>query len=138
MLVVDAKNMIFGRLASQIAKKLLMGEEIQLVNAEQIVIKGNPHQIIERYITKRKLQHKGTPERSPKWPKLPHLFVKRLIRGMLPRTKSRGKEALKRLMVYTGNPKNLPETIKIEKATFDGLSKHTTILDICKQIGYVN
>ncbi|MBI5046889.1 50S ribosomal protein L13 [Candidatus Micrarchaeota archaeon] len=136
MIVIDGTNMIFGRLSSQIAKKILQGEQVSLINAEQLVIKGNPKDICGRYLIKRGLKHKGTPEHSPKWPKLPHLLVKRMMRGMLPMKSSRGKVALAKLMVYTGNPKKLAITTSLEGATFDGLSKHATVYDICKAIGY--
>ncbi|MEW6749075.1 MAG: 50S ribosomal protein L13 [Candidatus Micrarchaeota archaeon] len=136
MHVLDGTNMRLGRLASQITKKLLGGEEVHLINAEKLVIVGNPKQISQRYLTKRGIRHKGTPERSPKWPRLPHMLVKRMIRGMLPRENSRGKAALKRLKVYTGNPKDLKSNLKIEKAEFDGITKHITVHDLCKSIGY--
>ncbi len=128
--------MIFGRLASQIAKKLMRGEQINLVNAEKIILVGNPKQIEQRYLTKRGLRNKGTPERSPVWPKVPHLLVKRMIRGMLPRENSRGKAALGRLMVYTGNPKKFNCDLKFEGADFDGVSKHITIRTLCVSMGY--
>lgn len=134
--VVDGENMIFGRLASQIAKRLVRGEEIHLINAEKLIIIGNPKQITQRYLTKRGLRHKGTPERSPVWSKVPHLLVKRMVRGMLPMKSSRGKVALGRLRVYTGNPKRLEQNTKLENATFDGMSKHVTVYEICKSIGY--
>jgi len=136
MLIVDGNNMIFGRLASQIAKKVLRGEEVSLINAEKLVIKGDPKKIEQRYLTKRGLRNKGTPEHSPAWPKLPHLFVKRMIRGMLPRKTVRGLAALRRLMIYTGNPKNLKENTKFEGTAFEGVESHTTIHRICKMIGY--
>jgi large subunit ribosomal protein L13 len=136
MNVVDGNNMIFGRLASQLAKRLMQGEEIHLINAEKLVIMGRPEQIYQRYLTKRGLRHKGKPEKSPVWPKVPHMLVKRMVRGMLPRTSSRGREALKRLRVYTGNPKKLEAGVKIENASFDGVSKHVTIHQLCKSIGY--
>jgi large subunit ribosomal protein L13 len=136
MQVVDGTNMIFGRLASQIAKRLIKGEEIHLINAEKLVIIGKPEQISQRYLTKRGIRHKGTPERSPVWSRVPHLLVKRMIRGMLPRKSSRGVAALKRLRVYTGNPKKLEINLKVDNATFDGVPKHTTVYDVCKSIGY--
>lgn len=136
MHVVDGTNMVFGRLSSQIAKRLMSGEEVHLINAEKLVIVGNPKEISQRYLTKRGLRHKGTPERSPVWPKIPHMLVKRMVRGMLPRESTRGKDALKRLRVYSGNPKNLQGNLKLEKADFDGISKHITIKDLCKSIGY--
>jgi len=136
MQVINAKDTVFGRAASQIAKKLINGEEVQIINAEQFVIVGNPEEIVQRYTTKRGLKHKGNPELSPKWPKVPHMLVKKMVSGMLPRKSSRGKEALGRLMVYTGNPKNMDENLKLEKVSFDGLAKHITIQDLCKRIGY--
>ncbi|MBN1170441.1 50S ribosomal protein L13 [Candidatus Micrarchaeota archaeon] len=132
----DATNIKFGRAASQIAKKLISGEEINIVNAEKFVIVGNPKQIIERYITKRGLKHKGCPEKSPKWSKVPHILVKRMVRGMLPIKSSRGRDALKRLKVYTGNPKNAAVDLRLEKAEFDGVSKHITIHELCRMMGY--
>ena len=136
MQVVDGTNMIFGRAASQIAKRLIQGEEVHIVNAEKFVLVGNPDQIVGRYLTKRGLKHKGNPELSPKWPKVPHMLVKRMVRGMLPRRTSRGKEALRRLKVFTGNPENKEANLKLEKASFDGLSKHITVNELCRKLGY--
>jgi len=137
MQVIDGTNMVFGRLASQIAKKVLLGEEVHLINAEKIVIRGDPKQIRERYLEKRGLKNKGTPERSPVWPKVPHMLVKRMIRGMLPRKTTRGLAALRRLIVYTGNPKNLKTSLAVEGADFDGVSSHITIHELCRNIGYL-
>jgi large subunit ribosomal protein L13 len=136
MLTIDGTNMIFGRLASQVAKKLMNGEEVNLVNAEKMVIMGNPVQISGRYKLKRTIKHKGTPEHSPVWSRVPHMLVKKMIRGMLPRKTTPGKDALARLKVYTGNPRNLKENIKLENATFDGVSKHITVHELCRSIGY--
>lgn len=136
MLIVDGTNRIFGRVASQIAKKLMQGEEVHLVNAEKLVIKGNPKQIEERYLVKRGIRNKGTPEHSPTWPKVPHLLVKRMMRGMLPRKTARGADALHRLRVYAGNPKKLQESMTPSNADFDGLSKHTTVHGLCRRLGY--
>jgi large subunit ribosomal protein L13 len=136
MAVVDGTGLILGRASSQIAKKLLLGDEVHLVNAEKLIILGNSKQITERYIVKRGLKHKGNPERSPKWSKVPHLLVKRMIRGMLPHKTAKGKKALGRLRVYTGNPKKLGQDLKLEKASFDGIAKHISVHELCKNIGY--
>jgi large subunit ribosomal protein L13 len=136
MQVLDATNMVFGRTASQIAKRLISGEEVHVINAEKFVIVGNPNQIVEKYAHYRTLKNKADPEKSPKWSKVPHMLVKRMVRGMLPRESSRGKAALGRLMVYTGNPKNMEQNLKLEKASFDGLSKHITVHELCKRLGY--
>ncbi|MFH1393690.1 MAG: 50S ribosomal protein L13 [Candidatus Micrarchaeota archaeon] len=136
MIVIDCKNLIFGRVASHAAKQALNGEEVHLINAEQMVVCGNPTQISDRYKQKRRLQNKGTPEHSPRWPRVPHMLVKRMVRGMLPRKTMRGREAMKRLMVYAGNPKNLEGNAKLAKAEYDGVTKHITILGLCKSLGY--
>ncbi len=136
MQVLDATNMIFGRAASQIAKRLILGEEVRIINAEKFVLVGNPEQIVERYLIKRRLRHKGNPEKSPTWSKVPHLLVKRMVRGMLPIKTASGRAAIKRLKVFTGNPENLNQNLKLEKASYDGLSKHITVHDLCKKMGY--
>ena len=135
MVVIDGKNLVFGRAATHIAKRLLNGEEVQLVNAEHMVFIGNPASLVDRFRKRRQVQHKGTPEKSPSWPKVPNLLVRRMIRGMLPWKKPRGKVAYKKLRVFTGNPKNLPsESIKgIEcKTTFRSMK----VLELCRQLGY--
>lgn len=136
MHVIDGTNLVFGRAASRIAKSILQGEEVKLINAERMIISGTRNVIAERYRTKRRLQNKANPENSPKWPKVPHLLVKRMLRGMLPWKSKRGKEAHKRLRVYTGNPEGLKPSTELKECLFKGLSKHVTVLELCKQIGY--
>jgi ribosomal protein L13 len=38
MIVIDASGSIMGRLASSVAKSLLNGEEVHVINAEEAVI----------------------------------------------------------------------------------------------------
>ncbi len=137
MEVIDANNLIFGRAATHIAKKLLQGEEVKVINAEKFVLVGEPKNIVEKYSKRRAVKHKRNPELSPKWPRVPYLLVKRMIRGMLPYRFPRGKAAFKRLRVYEGNPENLEATTKLKNAEFDNLSKHITIEELCVRLGYV-
>ena len=44
--VIDAEGLILGRMASLIAKRLLEGERIEIVNAENAVVSGKRLQII--------------------------------------------------------------------------------------------
>ena len=41
MMVIDGTNKIFGRLGSRIAKELLKGETVVLINADKIVMSGS-------------------------------------------------------------------------------------------------
>jgi len=137
MIVVDGKGLIFGRVASHIAKAVLTGEDVHLINAEEMVLSGDPKMITDKFHLRRAAKHKGTPEHSPKWPKVPHMLVKRMIRGMLPYKYPRGKAALKKLMVYTGNPKNLsPGGADFGKPEPRKGSRRIKILDLCRMIGY--
>ena len=49
--VFDAKNIVLGRLASMVAKELLNGKDVYIVNAESAVISGSKKVIKEKYKT---------------------------------------------------------------------------------------
>ncbi len=136
MQVIDGTGLVVGRASSQIAKMLLKGEEIHLINAEQMVIAGNPIFIVDRYKIRRRLQNKGTPEFSPVWPKLPHMLVRRIIRGMLPWKKASGRLAYKKLRVYVKNPKNLQDAKTVDIAKFNKASRCITMGELCKHLGF--
>jgi len=104
--IVDAKGLILGRMASIVAKRLLKGEKIIIVNAEEAVISGRRLSILKEY---EKFLEIGHFRKGPLHPRRPDTIVKRVIRGMLPRRKPRGKEALKRLRVYIGVPEELKD-----------------------------
>ena len=101
MSIIDAKGLILGRLASIVAKRLLNGEKIVIVNAEEAVISGKRLSIITE--AKEFLQI-GHYRKGPYHPRRPDEIVKRTIRGMLPRRNPRGREALKRLRVFLSVP----------------------------------
>ncbi len=134
MTVIDGTDVVFGRMASTIAKRAIRGEEVHLINAERIILNGNPAQVIDRYLKRRRTKNKADPERSPKWPKVPHFLVKRMIRGMLPWRTARGKEAYRRIYVYTGNPKEL-KADEFATKKHDGISPHITVERLCKMLG---
>ncbi|MDH5770692.1 MAG: 50S ribosomal protein L13 [Candidatus Bathyarchaeota archaeon] len=107
--VIDASNLILGRLASNVAKRILNGEEIIVVNAEKAVISGSRKKAIEDVKKRLGLRTLASQKKAPKRPRRPDGFVKRVVRGMLPWKKPRGKMAYKRLRVFIGVPENLSE-----------------------------
>ncbi len=135
MIVIDGEGSILGRVASKVAKKLLEGEEVHLINAEKMIVSGNGKTIISKYLVRRSLKNKADPEKSPKWPRVPDMLVRRIIRGMLPYKKAKGREAYKRLKVYIGNP-GYDKTTKIEEAKPGEIKKYITISELCKMIGW--
>jgi large subunit ribosomal protein L13 len=104
MAIIDADNVVLGRVASVIAKRLLNGEEIVVVNVEKALILGSREHIIKDYLGKRALKHQ---RKGPFFPKKADRIFKRTVRGMLPYQKPRGREALKRLKVHIGVPPEL-------------------------------
>ena len=66
MIVVDATGLVLGRLASVTAKSLLAGEEINIVNAEKVLITGGKDYIFGDYGQTRARGHK---ERGPYFPR---------------------------------------------------------------------
>lgn len=103
--LINAENSILGRLASYIAKKALLGEKIIVLNSEKAIISGKKKMILRKEIEKLNIQNLGNPRRGPFYQRRPDRYVRKVIRGMLPRKKARGKEAYKRVLVYIGMPK---------------------------------
>ncbi|MCQ4153542.1 MAG: 50S ribosomal protein L13 [Archaeoglobi archaeon] len=120
--VIDASGHILGRLSSIIAKRLLNGERIVVVNAEKAVITGNESAVFERYKAK---YDRGSKEKGPYFPKHPEKIFKRTVRGMLPWSSRRGREAYRRLRVFIGVPEELKGRSfeKVENAMFEKVSK---------------
>ena len=45
-MIIDAKNVVLGRLSSFAAKQLLLGEEVDIVNCEEAVLSGKRAPIV--------------------------------------------------------------------------------------------
>jgi large subunit ribosomal protein L13 len=134
-IIVDAKGLILGRLASNIAKLLLQGETVIILNAEKAAISGKKQHIVQDAKTFLEVGH---PRKGPLHPRRPDRIVSRTVRGMLPRRKPKGIEAYKRLRVYLGAPlefenKNIQT---IPEASTDKLkSPCITVGELAKEIG---
>jgi large subunit ribosomal protein L13 len=134
-IIVDAKGLILGRLASNVAKLLLQGETVIILNAEKAAISGKKQQIVQEAKTFLEVGH---PRKGPLHPRRPDKIVSRTVRGMLPRRKPKGVEAYKRLRVYLGAPLEF-EDKKIQtipEASADKLkSPYITVGELAKEIG---
>jgi len=136
MTVIDANNLILGRMASAVAKRILNGEEINIINAEKTIISGRKVATYERY---KQYVDRGSREFGPYFPKRPDQIVKRTIRGMIPYKKANGKEAFRNLKVYIGVPEELSgqDTSTIENANISRLStsNYTVLGELSKKLG---
>ncbi|NVM35208.1 MAG: 50S ribosomal protein L13 [Candidatus Lokiarchaeota archaeon] len=142
----DASNKILGRFCSQIAKRVLLGEYIVIINAKNAIISGTKRDIHEKYLTRLNISTATNPRRGPFHERRPDTFMRRVVKQMLPRKKLRGKEALKRVNVYISD---IPERFKskyqilvpneISKADKNRLSyynKYITLENLCQRIGW--
>jgi large subunit ribosomal protein L13 len=135
-IIIDAKGLILGRMASIIAKRLLQGESIIVLNAEKTALSGKRLQIVKEAKTFLEVGH---PRKGPYHPRRPDKIVRRTIRGMLPRQKPKGRQAFKRLRVYLGAPMEF-EDKKIQtilEASAEKLkSPYITVGELAKEIGW--
>jgi len=129
--IIDASSATLGRLSTNVAKRLLSGEEVAIVNAEKAIISGKKPAIKNRYKQKREV---GTYRKGPFFPRTPERIVKRTVRGMIPYQTPHGRAAFKRLKCYVGIPKEFEgkktELIKeaekqpVEFVTIEELSRY--------------
>lgn len=134
--IIDAKDCVLGRVATLAAKRALLGETVVVVNAEQAYISGNRLGTIAEYMDKFET---GQIRKGPFIYRQPDRFVRRVIRGMLPRKQSRGRDALRRVRCYTGVPEAFASHKAISAPT-SSVSKLPTlrrisVKDLCEQIG---
>ena len=136
MTVIDATDLILGRMAANVAKRAMLGETISVVNCEKIVISGSRRDIFTRY---RERLAKGSQANGPFYPRKADAIVRRSIRGMIPYKQGKGKLALARVQVFIGVPENLAkeklETIKEANVSRLGRAKHTVLSEIAIYLG---
>lgn len=136
MKIIDAKNLIVGRIATQAAKSAMLGEEVAILNCGEAVITGSKLDIVNKYKRKRSM---GTHAVGPFFPRSPDRMVKRIIRGMLPYKQAKGEAAYKRIKCYNGTPEGFEgkEIITIEEANVSKMSnlKYMTVGNVAKILG---
>jgi len=138
---VNAENMVAGRLASIVAKHLLNGYRVYVFNVDKAIITGKRKMIINEFMKKLWIQSKVNPRRhGPFKPRTPEGIFRRMVRGMLPRKKTKGKEAYRRLRVYRGIPPEFKEKniIVFEDAKYrKSPYGYMYLYEIAKLIGWI-
>lgn len=131
-MIVDGNNAVFGRMATQVAKKSLLGETIDIVNCENVLISGKKEIVFAKYDRLRKM---GVPRKGPFVSSNPEKFVKRMIRGMLPYKQPKGRDAFDRIKCHVG----VPEEFEGQDIVTLGENKlrinAVPVSAICKHIG---
>jgi large subunit ribosomal protein L13 len=134
--VLNADGLILGRMASKVAKRLLTGDEIVIVNAEKAVMSGRRR---SKVAEAKEFLAVGGVGRGPFHYRRPDRIVRKTVGGMIPSKKPKGKQAIKRLRVFTGIPDDL-KTQKMETIPEAQAKKLTcpyfTVGDLAKEIGW--
>jgi large subunit ribosomal protein L13 len=134
--IIDAEGLIVGRMATYVAKRLLKGEGITIVNAEKAVLSGRKSGKLH---DAKEFLAVGAPMRGPFHYRRPDRIVRKSVRGMLPIKRPKGKLALKRFRVYMGTPDNL-KSLKVETLSNAQAKKLTcpyvTIGEFAREIGW--
>lgn len=113
-IVIDGTNLIAGRLSSHVAKLLLQGKKVAVVNCENILISGKKQAIITEYKKFLKIASILQPKHGPFHPRRSDRIIIKMIKGMLPNKKPSGKNALSNLRTYIGFPKNIKSINRLE------------------------
>ena len=134
--LVNAEGLIVGRMCSKVAKRLLNGEEVIILNAEKAVFSGKKKsKVLEAHI----FLEVGAPRRGPFHYRRPDRFLRKAVRGMVPFKQPKGKNAYKRLKVFMGVPLELKdkEMITFTEASSANLKgPHFTLGEMAKEIGW--
>jgi large subunit ribosomal protein L13Ae len=102
--VIDAKGHLFGRLASVVAKQLLIGKKVVVVRCEAMVISGSLTRNKTKFAQFIEKKMNTNPRRGPYHFRSPARLFWRSLRGMVPHKTQRGQLALGRLATYEGIP----------------------------------
>ena len=133
-IVVDGEGAIVGRLGGYVAKELLKGKEVFVINSEKAIVSGDKKNVVGKIVGLRRMGRGGS-LKGPKISKMPDRLLKRMIRGMLPWDRPKGRQAYKRLRCYVGKGVLKEEDLKdIKKLKHKKLFKFSTIKQISEAI----
>lgn len=136
---VDATNQVAGRLSSKVAKLLISGRKVVVVNAEKSLISGSRTSVMRQWQEKLEISSHVNPIYGPIHPRRPDNILKRMVRGMVPRKKPKGDMAMKRLRVYVGLPQDV-DAAKLtqfkDAAASRPIPVYVTMKELSKTLGW--
>lgn len=136
---VDGSNQILGRLASITAKLILSGKKVYVFNSEKILVSGNRQSVFDDWLSRLDIKSRVNPIYGPIHYRRPDKIFKRVVKGMVPRDKRKGKDALKRLKVFIGVPEEFSATSMIrfkEAEARRPVSVYVTMAELSSRLGW--
>jgi large subunit ribosomal protein L13Ae len=141
-IVVDCKGHLLGRLASYVAKELLLGQRIVLVRCEEVNVSGRFMRNKNKFMAFLNKRCNTNPKLGPFHYRSPAMMVWRAVRGMLPHKSVRGQIALNRLKVFDGCPPPfdkmkrmvIPDALRVMRLA--PRRKYIVLKDLAAQVGW--
>lgn len=134
--LVNAEGLIVGRMCSKVAKRLLNGEEVIILNVEKAVFSGKKK---SKVAEAKQFLEVGAPMRGPFHYRRPDRFLSKIVRGMVPFRLPKGKSAYKRLKVFMGVPIEFKDQAMItftEAQSKNLRGPHFTLGEMAAEIGW--
>ncbi|KAL7719624.1 60S ribosomal protein L13 [Entamoeba marina] len=103
-IVIDCHGHVLGRVASVVAKNLLLGKKFVLVRCEDMQVCGTLKMRLTQWALFKRKRVLTNPQRGAFHLRSPADMIKRCVRGMLPKNCARGKLALRNLKTFVGCP----------------------------------
>jgi large subunit ribosomal protein L13 len=137
MMIVNAEKMVAGRLSSKVAKALINGETITIVNAENVVLVGRKEDLLRKFVARVDAAVKSNPHYGPKYDRIPSKMLRKMVKGMLPNKSRTNERLISNLTVYNSIPKEFKEQefANIEGVMFNERNDSLTLGEIAKLLG---
>ncbi len=126
-------------MSSKIAKLLLNGDSVVIVHADKDFFSGHRSSVMGDFFDRLKIASVVHPKHGPFHPRTPAGILTRTVRGMIPRTKPSGVDAIRRLRVYTDVPKEMekiPFTNFEEAKATKPLAYYVPLGEVAQRIGW--
>lgn len=135
--IIDADDLVLGRMCTRVAKMALLSEGIiHIINCEKAIVSGRKSDILEKY---RHRRERVDVFKGPFFPRKSERIVKRTLRGMLPYKQHKGLVAFKRIKCHEGVPESLAgnkaETIPEASIKNSNIKNFIYVRDIARELG---
>ncbi|RHY88214.1 hypothetical protein DYB37_005000 [Aphanomyces astaci] len=129
--VIDCRAHLVGRLASLVAKELLLGQHVVAVRCEELNISGSLVRNKVKFLQFLNKKSCTNPKKGPLHYRAPSRMFWRTVRGMLPHKTARGAAALQRLKV-----KRLvvPDALRVLRLKAN--RRYTNLGQLSSQVGW--
>ncbi len=136
-MIINGEDLVAGRLASNIAKKVITGESVIIINSEKVIVVGTKTSIMPKYKQRVNAAVKSNPHYGPKFDRIPSKMLKRMIKGMLPNKSRTNERLLKQVKIYNKFPKtiDIAKAETIEKIKYSKKGDFMYLGDLAKELG---